>query len=315
MGAWGARMSDTDSEITIKEVGEFLRCFGDFRHSRITAGMYSSMNLQGEVGSLATNNLITDYKKQHKESADSLVKKLSFQHWLERKDVYQHSNQLVSKGKLNVYIVGDEDNFFIPDIYSRRQEIEWRLQYIFACGIFAYTCAELMDVGMSQFNFSTQRSFSEKTKQSAKKLIRNIREDDVEIPAELIGQLNTIIRKNDFGEVGLGDLDINISSVQRRRYAICQICCVGSQEFLPTKSPFGRFFPDIVVDILKLVGEETDTRTVQFIMEPYDKLNLGKMGDDQMEQFSWGIYNHGQWGLRLAGLDEVKMKKSIKSFM
>jgi hypothetical protein len=300
----GAFVGKVDIPI-IDEVTQFLSAYSLFRRSRRLC-VISRMNM----GYIETDTFYNKQVSDHRDAAIKLSNQTPFQSWISKNSYFKNSLSTLLKSKISAFLVDDEEKELLKDIYSFDDEITWRLQYIYGCGIYAYNYPERMEEDLSAINLSKKRVFSNKTKKSAKRLLNNLQSDQMPIPQELNECLTQIIMEADFGPFAYDIPDVSVNGTQRRRYTIYQICSISTKnEFMPTNSKKGRFYPNIIMDILSLLGEENlDIRTIQLIMEPFDLASIAKLDEEKQNILEKGAFTYSYWA------DIEMFKEQLKFF-
>ncbi|MBG56799.1 MAG: hypothetical protein CMK46_00740 [Porticoccus sp.] len=285
------------ANIPLSDVLKFLVAYAEFRLSRRECVLYKRIHLA--IGSRELDVFEQErYQERHAEATNTLLSKTPFQKFIEKDARYQNAFNRVLKGKVAAFLWGGEEEERLPHLYSLKDELSWRLQYIFACAIFAYEKTEFMASFMEDHFFFKKRFFSESTKLAAKKLYRSIHNDLMDTPMELDKCLTHIMNDDDFSKYDVDHYPgVRVSQPERRRYTIFQICLVAStNEFMPARSKKGRFYPEVVTYILDFLGEdELSQRTVEFIMEPFDVQSLEKMDDEKALELRKSTFTYSIW--------------------
>ena len=154
-----------------------------------------------------------------------------------------------------------------------------------------------MDPSLAKIGLANVSYFSDKTRNAATKLINYLKLESVHIPNELLSYLHLIEEGELFEDYPEALPKVRINSTQKRKYTVFQICGVGSSELMPSQSIKGRFFPEIVMNILSLLGYETDRRTVELIMKKFDVENKRNLSAEELDIVKFGLYSHNQWEL------------------
>ncbi len=275
-------------EINIEEVKDFLLDYGAFRQYRINASRFIDENLD-VLKEESKKNLTS-----HAEKAETLLNEVNFQNWLNDKAAFTESLGIILNNKISIFDHGNEERVLISSNYSIEDELKWRLQYIFACGIYAYRYPEKMNENLSEFGMCSPKSPSSRTISTAKKLERYLNEDGFYVPDEFKEGLKYFIEHESF-EPTYWDNIVNVNSTQRRKYTIFQIAGIGREEFLSKNSKKGRFYPKVVANILSLLGEEADIRTIEYIMQPFDKEEFLKLDIHSQYVLENGLYKYEDW--------------------
>lgn len=279
---------DELKEINFVGVKNFLYTYGTFRLYRIRASRYIDENSEFE----RTEAL--DYLKKHIEIADILKKMDSFQEWIKDKAAFKDSLNIIRSSRIFIFDHGDEQRVLKNSPYSIDEEILWRLQYIFACGIYAFKYPEKMNENLTELGMCSIKKQSEKTLSTAKKLQRYLREDGVFVPDEFNNMLDHFIENKSFNPNYWNNI-VSVNNTQRRKFVIFQIAGVGREEFLSQNAQKGRFYPKIVANILSLLGEDADIRTIEYIMQPFDKEEFLKLDEHHRYIHEKGLFTYEDW--------------------
>jgi hypothetical protein len=225
-----------------------------------------------------------------------MLKELTtFQYWINQQAFFIDSLDEVSNKKTSLLDRADEEAIMLRSDYSIDDEIKWRLQYVFACGIYAFSFPEKMAANLANLGMCNILSPSEKTVSTARKLIRYLNEDRVFVSEEFKSELLGLIEGGH--AVDPFETKVKVSDQQRRKYTIFQLSRVGQEELLSRNAKKGRFYPKIVANIMSLLDCDSELRTIEYIMAPFDlEVYLALDSNDQYDQDS-GKFRYSDWEL------------------
>jgi hypothetical protein len=266
-----------------KEIAQFMCIYLLFRRSRITLATCDDKN---SATVTMESPMALPARQAHESTATSLKNKTAFQKRLEKSTQYKSALAMITSRKV-AYRMHEDENF-LDEIYSLEDELKWRLASLFAVGYTAYTFAEKMPARLEAEGLCRILKPSKKTISLAKKLLKSAEDDGFTSKSLDLG-LTRILKSDPSIRPSIHEI-ISVTEAQKRKFAVRECALQGQRELLPLKSKNGRFFPEVVVEILDYIGVPTDLRTTQLLMSDYDISN--QSNEIRRSTFPLGWYDY-----------------------
>lgn len=213
-----------------------------------------------------------DAERWHKALAELFRKGTRFQKWLSERDAVKDALTAISKRQFTYFhYVKDHP---ILDWYALEEELGWRFDYIVTRALLVYNDPEnhskILVQNSIEHGLDENESFRvpDKIQNLAKRLRLSL--EEIGYSAKM---MDRSLRRLESGELtphpSIFKPQINVQL--KRRFFIRELCLAGAEELLPTRSKKGRFFPDAVVELCRLVDYTADKRSIESIQEAYDR--------------------------------------------
>ena len=176
--------STSQTGIDLKCCLDFLQTYGRFRYTRLDALKEDEVDRiflsKGLSQRESTENF---YASAHEEIASILLSPTPFQKYLNGTHQFRSALETVTHSRpFFAEISIAEYDFIYKSRYGLDKERDWRLQYIFACGIYAFHFHEEAPPELFKHNKLEGLKFSRETKSATSRLRISIKSDGFAIP-------------------------------------------------------------------------------------------------------------------------------------